>query len=242
LLEQDFESDDYWLAVEKFRGAGAQFVWDFVCLQMASQNTSVQRCAVDVLAQIQGRDETKTVNILIEVLSRATDVQVIFSCLAALGHQYYHTQPFFHAIARFCNHADSEVRFTVATACPNSKGGEKAVEALIGLMEDSVAKVRDWATFGLRGMTDYDSDAIREAFVKRLIDEDTDTVFEAIEGLAFRHDLRSLQPLLQKLDSGWLTDTTIDASKFLLDLDDTTENWEATDFAKALREKFPSNV
>ena len=73
-----------------------------------------------------------------------------------------------------------------------------AVEALLQLMTDEEARVRDWATFGLGVLGDLDSPKIREALLLRITDPDRDTREEAISGLARRQDRRVI-PILQEL-------------------------------------------
>jgi hypothetical protein len=86
-----------------------------------------------------------------------------------------------------------------------------AIAALIALTGDTDSDVRDWATFSLGVQSRADSDAIRDAFVARLDDEEGDTRFEAVTGLARRGDPRALAEVARRLD-----DET--ATIYLLDL------------------------
>ena len=69
-------------------------------------------------------------------------------------------------------------------------------------MVDEDNDVRDWATFGIGQLLDDDSFEIRSALVQRLDDFDIDTRWEAIVGLARRHDRRAVEPLRQALATG----------------------------------------
>lgn len=106
------------------------------------------------------------------------------------------------------------VREAVAGAPIMSCGGDlstEAVAALIRLMRDVDADVRDWATFALGTQSNLDGDEIRDALAARLDDEGADTRFEAAMGLARRGDGRALASLLVRLGEA-------DASVYLVDL------------------------
>jgi HEAT repeat protein len=77
-------------------------------------------------------------------------------------------------------------------------------------MEDENDEVRNWATFqlglssiedGSNRLSNLDSDAIRDAFRKRLDDSFADVREEAIWGLALRKDQAGLRLLSERLDS-----------------------------------------
>ena len=69
-------------------------------------------------------------------------------------------------------------------------------------MVDDQADVRNWATFGVGHQLDDDGMIIRDALSDRLDDTDYDTRWEAIIGLARRHDPRVLVPLRNALIEG----------------------------------------
>ena len=66
-------------------------------------------------------------------------------------------------------------------------------------MKDRDAAVRDWAAFGIGGLSEADTVEIREALAVAMSDNDVDVRYEGIIGLALRRDNRSLGYLKQLL-------------------------------------------
>ena len=128
-------------------------------------------------------------------------------------------------LIRLAGHSKSDVRYKVACAIPSCWSRENsnlpfeglAVATLMSLMRDDDVDVRDLATFGLARQMEVDSSIIRDAFVQRLNDQDTETRLEAICGLARRHDLRALQPLLDVIETGNVYFTVFEAAECLAD-------------------------
>ncbi len=94
-------------------------------------------------------------------------------------------------------------------------GREDAIQTLIGLMEDSDDKVRNWATFGLGTQCVEDSAEIREALRKRLNDTFEDARYEAIWGLARRRDEKALRLLLERLGTDHCSGDEMTAAEIL---------------------------
>lgn len=241
LLNYSVESDEYWQAVHKIRMVGAEFVCGYILPQCASENSDIRLRAIDVLAQLDSRDESKTVLFLKSLLKEEQNDQVIRSCIYAIGHQYYHNHSIIDAIEKYSDHDNPDIRQAVATALPNSNCEEKSIKMLIKLMADEVSAVRDWATFSLGNLMNSDSPEIREAFIERLVDDDLDVVVEAIVALASRNDMRALPRLIWHLEHEDTSSALIDAAMALLDLHAVPENWGPKDFEVALREKFTSS-
>jgi hypothetical protein len=128
-------------------------------------------------------------------------------------------------LIRLSSHLKSNVRYKVACAIPNCWSRENsnqpfegmAVATLMSLMNDDDVDVRDLATFGLARLMEVDSWGIRDAFVQRLNDQDSETRLEAICGLARRHDLRALEPLLNLIETGNVHFTVFEAAECLAD-------------------------
>jgi HEAT repeat protein len=106
-------------------------------------------------------------------------------------------------------------------------------------MSDKDSEVRDWATFGLGGLGDFDSPKIREALFKNLSDEDEDVREEALVGLARRKDPRSVPEVISALKDKDRAARAVEAANFLLDR--TTDLLEsASKCLEALRQRFPN--
>jgi HEAT repeat protein len=93
----------------------------------------------------------------------------------------------------------------------------RAIQALIGLSTDEDSVVRDWATFGLGTLTDYDSPELRDALIARLSDTCVDARFEALVGLARRKDNRALRPILESLSATTVYEMALEAAQELAD-------------------------
>ncbi|HEY2790985.1 MAG TPA: HEAT repeat domain-containing protein [Micromonosporaceae bacterium] len=95
-------------------------------------------------------------------------------------------------------HPDADVRLAVAWALPNvlldwdEPEPPGVTEALIGLSGDADEEVRDWATFGLGRMSNFDGPQIRAALLARTTDSFQDAREEGICGLARRRDPRGI--------------------------------------------------
>ena len=78
---------------------------------------------------------------------------------------------------------------------------------MVQLTNDSVASVRDWATFGLGTLVDVDTRLIRRALWARMKDGDETVRGEALVGLARRKDRRIRTYIIKDLvrtDAGTL--------------------------------------
>lgn len=124
--------------------------------------------------------------------------QVLCAAVSGLGHR-----PHPDALPRLitlASRGDARLRWQVATALGAYKEAS-ATEALVQLMKDPDADVRDWATFGLGSLHDADSPAIRAALWQGLEDSDADVRGEALIGLAERRDPGLIDYLVKHLGS-----------------------------------------
>lgn len=132
--------------------------------------------------------------------------------VSALGHADDPT--WVPALLSYADDPHAPVREAVAGALPIMfRGGDlsaQAVAALIRLMGDVDADVRDWATFALGTQSSLDSEEIRAALAARLDDDGGDTRFEAALGLARRGDNRVLAGLQRRLDDTTATISLLD--------------------------------
>ena len=151
-----------------------------------------------------------------------SDPQVLQCLAAAFNHA---SDPLgVPVLVKLADHPDDDVRETVAisiTSCRTFEDDEDTapiLDTLLRLMVDDHADVRNWATFGVGHQLDDDGVIIRDALAARLNDTDYDTRWEAIIGLARRHDPRACAPLRDALmedgeapvhgiqAAGWLAD------------------------------------
>ncbi len=109
-------------------------------------------------------------------------------------------------------HADPVVRDAVATALPSVGLNERSLDALIVLMEDPDDDVRDWATFAVGSLSDFDDERVRSALLARMDDPNLDARLEAIAGLARRRDERVrpfLDAELAEPEHSWVFDKAV---------------------------------
>jgi HEAT repeat protein len=127
-----------------------------------------------------------------------TSVDVLCSTLHAL--HYLDIAGAEPRLLPLLGHESADVRYGVTIALLTIES-DLAVNMLIRLCEDSDRDVRNWATFGLGSQIEMDSEAIREALLRRVADPDNETRGEAFVGLARRRDKRVVAPLVVELRS-----------------------------------------
>ncbi|MEU4409749.1 HEAT repeat domain-containing protein [Streptosporangium sp. NPDC023963] len=105
-----------------------------------------------------------------------------------------------YPLLRFADDPSSEIRWQVVRGIPTGIEvlPEEAVQALLKLMRDPDAQIRDWATMRLGHHGKNDTPEIRDAFVERLDDPEEDTAGEAAVALAIRRDAR-IVPVLERV-------------------------------------------
>lgn len=97
-------------------------------------------------------------------------------------------------IIPFANHENDEVRQAVAFGLGGVDTSD-ARKALLELIKDRNADVRDCATFSLEELSEADSDEIRAALASALSDDDANVRYEVIIGLGYRRDRRAVRHL-----------------------------------------------
>jgi len=220
-LTSDDESDAYWDSVRELQRRGTRAVFDAVSQLCASGDPRSRSLGLDVLAQLgyeKGRPFLGESLPIALRLAADSDTTVRKSALSALGHLGD-----VKALPELLDHvADPEqaIRLAVAQAIPSVLGDpppDEGVAALMTLMGDADADVRDWATFGVGSLLDVDGEAIRSALTRRLDDPDGDTAGEALVGLARRRDVRILDKVRALLDDISVGNLAVEAAGELAD-------------------------
>ena len=121
---------------------------------------------------------------------------VVRSAIYAL-HHIDSVQAASHIIP-FAAHLNDDIREAVAFGL-NAVDTSEAHDALLRLMRDRSADVRNWATFGIARQSEIDNSDIRIALLAGLADADYEVRYEAAIGLARRRDIRSVKNLKQLL-------------------------------------------
>jgi HEAT repeat protein len=166
-----------------------------------STQSAERRLGADILGQLGSPERTflkQCAAILLEMLEREDDTEVLHAILIALGH--LRLPEAIEPASRFRAHPDPNVRHGVVVALMGHDIS-RAVECLIELSRDYDAHNRDWATFALGSQINLDTPTVREALIERVNDVDFDTRSEAIVGLAQRGDRRVVPLLVRELTS-----------------------------------------
>jgi HEAT repeat protein len=243
-LQGDYDNDDAWKAIHRLQSIGTREVFEKAADWCRSEQPLKRVRGVDILSQLGRTAENfdnpfpdETFGVLTTMLESETDPGPLSSILAALGH--LKNPAAIPLILPFSYHPDRDVRFDLAFALGCFADDERSVSTLLKLMTDKDSEVRDWATFGLGNLGDFDSPKIREALFKNLTDEDEDVREEAMVGLAKRKDLRSLNELMSALKNAESSPRALEAASFLLE---RTSNpiEDPSACLEALRQSFPS--
>ena len=156
---------------------------------------------------------------LVAVAGRVDETEVLCSVARALGHAADSTGA--ATLARLRIHHGRDVRLAVAQALPMCHDADDhdqesvVATALLDLMEDEHPDIRDWATFAIARLVQVDGVGVRQALVRRLLDDDLATRSEAAAGLARRRDRRALEAVRDIIQSGRPPSFIIEAAEYL---------------------------
>ena len=218
LSDPNTYEDGGWDAVVALHWRGTEEVLERAARLCQSFCAVERRVGADILGQLGFAERSFTrerLNVLLKLLRRETDLDVLYSVLIALGH--VKEADAIGPVARFRRHPDADIRYGVVFAL---LGLEElaALDVLIELTRDEDAHVRDWATFGLGTMVDQvDTPSLRDALVQRLADSDEVVRSEALIGLARRKDDRVVPALLKELAADSVDVGVIEAAELIAD-------------------------
>lgn len=201
-LARTDQSEPYWKCVRELQIRGTEEVFDAAAQLCRKRDNASRSLGADILGQLGTPNRPfrkRSLEILWSLLSLAKSPKVLNSALVAIGHlQEKSDARKIRLVTNLANHSSETVRYGVVHALL-SRSDPLSVKTLIGLSNDKVATVRDWATFGLGSMTELDSPRIRKALKERLDDSDLDTRHEALVGLARRKSRDARDRLIAEL-------------------------------------------
>ena len=177
-LSGHFKSEEH---VQSMRGC-----WSCVTRKV-NQSSNLVSTYFHSLVIKQVKAMSKNLPIAIRLCQETASPKVLRSGLSALG--WFRDRRALPIVLQHSRHPDVSVRDSVVHALPKLAGdpADPAVtDALITLMLDDSALVRNWATFGLGTALHSDSSEIRAALWLRVDDEDPEIVLEALRGLGAR--------------------------------------------------------
>ena len=157
-LEGDYDDEDDeggpWEAVSKLQALASREVFDKAVQWARNNKPAKRRRGIDILAQLGKTEEhphvvfaEESYSVVTSVLEDELDLQVIDSCLVALGH--LDNPAAVPLILEHRKNSDPDVRFAVAFALSCFADDPASIRALIELTKDGDEDIRDWATFGL---------------------------------------------------------------------------------------------
>lgn len=203
-LRESPESDARWDRILALHRRGDEETFAAAAALLDSFDADRRALGADVLAQLGATSPTaprplaaRAGALLVERIAGEAEPGVLASMATAFGHlQEPRAVPALHALRA---HPDADVREAVAYALLG-QDDDVAVETLIELSRDPVARVRDWATLALGAVSERDEPRLRAALLARLDDPDDEVCHEALRGLAARGDERAIAPLLAHLE------------------------------------------
>jgi HEAT repeat protein len=250
-LQGDYDDEDDeggpWEAVTKLQAIASREVYARAVQWARNNKPAKRRRGIDVLAQLGKTEDHPEVvfgdeiyAVVTAVLEDELDLEVIDSCLVALGH--LGNRAAVPLILEHRGNTDPDVRFAVAFALSCFADEPAAIRVLIELMQDTDPDIRDWATFGLGVQGSADSPQIREALIARLDDGNPDTREEAVAGLGKRKELRVLPDLIELLQEEEVSYGVVEAASNLLDMPEINEEWSADDYIEALTTRYAEEL
>jgi HEAT repeat protein len=243
-LKGDYDNDKAWDAIHSLRATGSREVFDQAVAWCRSTEPLKRARGADILGQFGHTAENQTTlfadesfPVLAGMLDAETDPVALSAIITAFGH--LENPSIIPQILPFGYHSNADVRYGLAFTLGCFADDERTVSTLIRLMADKDSEVRDWATFGLGNLSDFDSQKIREALFKNQSDEDEDVREEAVVGLAKRQDPRALPEIIKALQDHERSTRALEAANFLLGrVNDPIE--DTAKCLEALLRHFPS--
>jgi hypothetical protein len=239
----NYEDDEPWEAVASLRRIGTREVFERAADWCASDNPRQRAVGADVLAQLGRTMEhprnnfpEESFSVVSRLVEREDDTQALISGLHALGG--IGNPVGISLLVERCGHPDPNVRFAVACALGSFPDHPGSTDALLALMQDAEANVRDWATFGLGVLGSLDSAEIRDALLQCSADADVDVREEALVGLGKRKEQRALATLIHDLGRAEVSGRTIEAADAFLEEGRSNVERSPEEYIMALKNRF----
>jgi HEAT repeat protein len=197
----DEEEHIAWDAVRALHYRATREVLDAARTLCESDDPGKRAVGVDILGQLGVPDRAfpdECLTILLALLAKEHDTNVLYSIGVALGH--LHDPRAIEPLVKLKAHPDFDVRYGVVFGLLTHRD-DLAIKTLIELSSDPAIEVRDWATFGLGSQIETDTPEIREALFARL--DDPAASGEAMVGLARRKDPRVVDAIIGDLEAGY---------------------------------------
>lgn len=193
----------YWENVSALRQRPTNFVFQTAVELTKSDDNKKRIIGLNVLAQLGFNPrfrQRETSVICFNLLEKEQTPWVLESILFAISHnnQILKKNQILSLI-KLKTHRYCIVRFALVQALSGLEQKD-AIDALIALSTDRDSDIRDWATFSLGTQIETSNVLISAALWERTKDSVERVRFEAIFGLAKRHDTRIKNVLIQELN------------------------------------------
>ncbi|PWU08227.1 MAG: hypothetical protein C5B50_30000 [Verrucomicrobia bacterium] len=214
--EADRDGDEYWHPLWTLQHRLPQVLGEVRNL-LESSDAKSREVGSDILGQNGVRHKVaapECVGLLLGRLERETSEEVLCSIMMALGH--LNDASAIGPLLKWQTHTSGNVRYALVSSLSGHEDA-RAIRALVELSADENRDVKNWATFGLGSLVDWDSPELRDALFKRLTEEDAEIRGEALVGLARRGDPRVIDTLNRELSNietcsvGSLLDEAVEA-------------------------------
>lgn len=166
------------------------------------------------LADTNALHQQECIDLLLTMLAQEQEAPIIDAICCALG--LWQDPRAIEPMLQHLQHPDDNVRFAITFGLLNYDEPQ-AIAGLIQLSNDHNTETRNRATYGLGTLIETDTPEIRNALAARLNDPIPTIQYEAIAGLARRHDPRAFEPLLTALRSAPYEALLIEAATQLAD-------------------------
>lgn len=213
--------DDAWEVLQEARAHG-RAAFDAALVLLSSDEAADRSLGCHLLVVLCNPDEEEWGREVATVMAGLAvgehDAEVLCCLATALGFARHRLG--LPALVGLSTHPDSDVRQQAAQALPSCAEGADGVllsATLLALMADPDDDVRDWATFGLGTLTDFDGPAVREGLVICMGDENLEVRDEALLGLARRRDPRLVAFLVARLEEESVGMLAVEAATYARD-------------------------
>jgi HEAT repeat protein len=164
-----------------------------------SPDSKRRALGAEILGQLGSPERTfreECCDALLNLVRHDHDRQVLIAAVFAFGH--LGNRRCEADLIALRHHTDEHIRHGLAFALCGTEE-PASVQALLELMKDPYARVRDWATTSIGGTVSVDGPEIRAALLRRARDSDEVTRAEALHGLARRRDERVVPYVIAEL-------------------------------------------
>jgi len=211
ILKAYHEEDDdtYMEYIHVLRLRGNEEVFQLTKKLAYSRDSVYREIAASILNQFGYKTKLykgESVYLLSKLLNDK-DEDVVCNTIYAFGHRK--CTRYADKLASFVTSTSVQIKEALTFALGGYEN-QTCIDALLILMQDKNYDVRNWATFSLAQISETNTQSIRDALFKNLLDEELEVRGEALLGLALRKDARVKDAIIEDLQKpfygSWIFD------------------------------------